>query len=205
MPTTAAPSLPLAAAADAEDFPDPDDEALDVDFASDLQEGMAALMGGLGPDEEAEFRSMMAQMMQGGASGGAGQFDPAALLAAMGGPPPPAPAAVQTTGQSTKDIKGKAKSTPSVPATFQDTIASAMNKMKDSSTTMDAETEAKTASEVDPLAAMMAQMAGLGDMGGEEGLQGMLDEVMDQLMSRELLYEPLKELANKVSLNILLG
>lgn len=61
------------------------------------------------------------------------------------------------------------------------------------------------------MAAMLAQLAGMpGGAGGglpglegldsDEGLQGMLDDMMKQLMSREMLYEPLKELADKVRL-----
>ena len=45
-------------------------------------------------------------------------------------------------------------------------------------------------------------MSSLGDMGGEgdteEGLQGFLETMMSQLMSREVLYEPLKEMHEKV-------
>ncbi|KAK4058315.1 Peroxisome chaperone and import receptor [Microbotryomycetes sp. JL221] len=82
---------------------------------------------------------------------------------------------------------------------FQDTIAATLSKMKETSSTVDAETEAKTAAGADPLAALMAQMAagGDGEFGGEEGLQSMLDEMMGQLMSRDVLYEPLKELRDK--------
>ena len=60
------------------------------------------------------------------------------------------------------------------------------------------------------MAAMLAQLAGVPGGGGlpglegldsDEGLQGMLDDMMKQLMSREMLYEPLKELADKVSIS----
>jgi hypothetical protein len=48
----------------------------------------------------------------------------------------------------------------------------------------------------------MAQlMAALGELGGEEGegdVQEMLEGMMSQLMSKEILYEPLKELDEKV-------
>lgn len=215
-PTKAAPSPPsatVAATGEDEDFPDPEEDALEDEesFAKQAQEGMAAIMNGLGSDEEAEFRTLMAEMMRGGTGGGGmgadGEFDPASFLAALGGDASlfgAAPSkAAATSSSTTGKAKGKssATTTPAATGSFQDTIASAMNKLKDSSTTVDAEAEAKAASSgSDPLAAMMAQMAGLGEMGGEEGLQGMLDEVMDQLMSRELLYEPLKDLASKVCL-----
>ena len=45
-------------------------------------------------------------------------------------------------------------------------------------------------------------MSSLGNMGGEgdteEGLQGFLETMMSQLMSKEVLYEPLKEMHEKV-------
>jgi peroxin-19 len=43
---------------------------------------------------------------------------------------------------------------------------------------------------------MMRQMEGLAD---NSEFQGMLEGMMSQLMSKELLYEPMKDLAAKVS------
>lgn len=92
------------------------------------------------------------------------------------------------------------------PQSFQDTIAATMSKLAES----DAQNKARASgasgkgSEQDQLAALMAQMealggAGLGGEGGEDGdLPGMLDGLMDQLMSKELLYEPISELRTKV-------
>lgn len=37
-----------------------------------------------------------------------------------------------------------------------------------------------------------------GDGDAEDGLQGMLETMMSQLMSKEVLYEPLKEMHEKV-------
>ncbi|KAL8286543.1 hypothetical protein RQP46_004560 [Phenoliferia psychrophenolica] len=218
----AAPPQPDAAAGSDFDFDDPDDLPLDgldlegEDFAHEFQQSMAQLMGQLGDgddDEAREFQKMMQGMLSGdmaGLLGGAGgpggaDLDPAALLAALSGTGPsssaaPAPAAKAKGKKATAPAAGP--SAPATPANFQDTIKQTMNKMRDSSTTVDAEAEARAAAGagVDPLAAMMAQMAGLGDMGdigGADGLQGMLDEMMGQLMSRDLLYVPLKELSDK--------
>lgn len=200
-PSKPVPAVPVSApstAVEGDDFPDPEDDELDpedevdeAEFAKELQNGMAALMSGLDEGDGQEFAKMMQEML--GVSGGEGLL---ASLGLEGGMPVPAPA----TGGKAGKGKAKALETSAAPAgNFQDTIKAAMNKMKETSSTIDAETEEKKAAGGDPLAAMMAQMAGLGDLGGEEGLQGMLDEVMEQLMSRELLYEPLKELAAKVS------
>ncbi|KAK4050097.1 Peroxisome chaperone and import receptor [Microbotryomycetes sp. JL201] len=104
-----------------------------------------------------------------------------------------------TNAAATAD-KGKARATnANKPApSFSDTVAATLSKMKETSSTVDAETEAKNAASSDPLTALMAQMAAGGDdFGGEEGLQSMLDEMMGQLMSRDVLYEPLKELRDK--------
>ena len=210
-PVPAAPVLSTPVDATAEDFPDPDDDPLsdsedfdEAQFAEQLQQEMAAMMGGMeGGGGGGDFAKMMEQMLKGSGIAGAGgeeEPDMAALLAAFGmggeGMLPPGPMGVQ--GSSTAGAKGKAKDSNAPAATFQDTIAAAMNKMQNTNSTIDQETEDKKAAAGDPLAAMMAQMAGLEGLGGEAGIQGMLDEVMEQLMSRDLLYIPLKELADKV-------
>ncbi|KAK4705617.1 peroxin-19, partial [Phenoliferia sp. Uapishka_3] len=206
---TPSPSAPASAPAD---FPDPDDEPLEEDddidseeFNKEFQASMAEIMGQLGngtDDEAIEFQKMMEGLLKGGGEGDGGELDPAQLLAAlgggggfpgmgMGGGP------AKAKGKTSSNAKAGPSSTPSTPANFQDTIKKTMSKMKESNTTVETEKEAKETAGDDPLAAMMAQMAGLGDMGGEEGIQGMLDEMMEQLMSRDLLYVPLKELSEK--------
>ena len=49
---------------------------------------------------------------------------------------------------------------------------------------------------------METLLSSLKNMGGdgeaEEGLQGLLETMMSQLMSKEVLYEPLKEMHEKV-------
>ena len=49
---------------------------------------------------------------------------------------------------------------------------------------------------------MEALLSSLGNVGSdgeaEEGLQGLLETMMSQLMSKEVLYEPLKEMHEKV-------
>lgn len=91
---------------------------------------------------------------------------------------------------------------PAAGATFQDTISSMQSKLRSSEASHKPPSSADANG--DPFAALMAQMealgAGPGDFGaeGEEGLPGMLDGLMDQLMSRELLEEPIMELRTKV-------
>lgn len=223
--STSAPSLPtppsiLPTPSNSDDFPDPDSPVLtgvegnDDDFTAGIQAGLSELLSGLGGgadgDEDLDFKKIMEELMRGDMDfsdmpgGGGGEGDSSAMLAALSG--------LGLGGQSSKgkkSVSSSASPTASTststlpPANFQDTIAQTMNKMKASSDTVTSESAAKEASEMDPLASMMAKMAGLDPnmLGGdEEGLQGMLDEMMNQLMSRELLYEPLKELSQKVSL-----
>lgn len=221
-------SLPLP---DDVDFPDPDEQSLpttindndndddddeeldDEAFARELQQGMQELIGQLGGDDAADLQKMMENMLKGGGldesltgTGGGGVDE--AFLAALTG------AAVVGSKQSPGTSSSLLPSTsaasppprpavPAPPANFQDTIAQAMNKIHVSGTTVDAETERKSAAAGldDPLmAAMLSQLGGLEglDLEGGGGIQGVLDEMMEQLMSRELLYAPLKELSSKV-------
>lgn len=47
---------------------------------------------------------------------------------------------------------------------------------------------------------LLAELGKMGEGGeGDEDLQGILESMMSQLMSKEVLYEPLKELHDKVS------
>jgi len=188
---------------------------------------MAQLMGELGSpgdgEDDAELHKLLAGLMKGdlgggfggapglgaGADGGGEEGEMAALLAALSGtgggagafaPPLDFPPA-GVPGSSGVGAKSAKLGAPSAPANFQDAIKASMSKMKESSTNAQATAEAENAAGSDPLAALLAQMGGgLPGAGmGEEGLQGMLDEMMEQLMSRELLYQPLKELLDKVS------
>lgn len=125
----------------------------------------------------------------------------------------PIPAATASKARSV-DPPTAVRPPPAAPANFQDAIAASMSKLRDSSTTADASRAASSSSfsaaqagggDSAGMAAMLAQLAGMpGGAGGlegldsDEGLQGMLDDMMKQLMSREMLYEPLKELADKV-------
>ena len=49
------------------------------------------------------------------------------------------------------------------------------------------------------LEALLSSLGNMGDEGDtEEGLQGFLETMMSQLISKEVLYEPLKEMHEKV-------
>lgn len=202
--------------------------ALGQDFTAEIQKGMEQLMAelgggstgtGSGEDESAELQKIMAELLKGDGGGfggspgtdrsGAGEEgEMAALLAALSGggagaftPPPTFPPASMPSPGGADKGKAAAAPTAGAPTNFQDAIQASMSKMRESSSHATATASAESAASSDPLAAMLAQMGGLpGGAGmGEEGIQGMLDEMMEQLMSRELLYGPLKELSDKVS------
>lgn len=243
--TAPAPAASSSAPKVADDlFPDPDDDALpdsldslDPQLAKDLEEGMKALLAGLGPGatgsssgetstpgtggagedafDENEFRRVMEELMKGGpGAAGAADADGAGddealrnLLAALsmgGGGDATAPASSAKSAPSTAKPAASSSSSsgPSTqPANFQEAIAASMSKLRDSSTSANAAAESSRPGDNAGMAAMLAQMAGMPDLGNidsEEGLQDMLDEMMKQLMSRDMLYEPLKELADKV-------
>jgi peroxin-19 len=112
-----------------------------------------------------------------------GQFEKLAkeLNAAMDPAAAPAPAA---------DTKAKATET----ANFQERIKATMDRMKSSNAEVDA--GLADADSDDFLAEMLKSMGGTGE-GGEEDFSTMLVNMMEQLTSKEILYEPMKELYEK--------
>ncbi|CAG8445674.1 1900_t:CDS:2 [Ambispora gerdemannii] len=76
---------------------------------------------------------------------------------------------------------------------FQETINQTINKLQKSSDQVDAEVTEEEVNE-EFLAEMMRQMEGLPYNGD---IQDMFEKVMEQLTSRDILYEPMKHLATK--------
>ncbi|KAG8694507.1 Peroxisome chaperone and import receptor [Ceratobasidium sp. 423] len=72
---------------------------------------------------------------------------------------------------------------------FQRTIRQAMDKLKSS------DENAKASGSTDDFAELLKQLGEGGE--SEEGLQGMIEGMMGQLMSKEILYEPLVEMNEK--------
>jgi len=103
--------------------------------------------------------------------------------------------------------KPKSTATPSSQQqSFQDTIKATITKLAES----EAQHKSRSTTSDDPLAALMAQMEAMGGAGGFPGLDALgkggddgqdlpelLDGLMVQLMSKELLYEPISELKTK--------
>ncbi|KAG2151643.1 Pex19 protein [Suillus bovinus] len=76
---------------------------------------------------------------------------------------------------------------------FQSRIRNTMNKLKESESGLKSSDPSSSATSADPLEALLSQ---LGDE-DEEDMQGVLEAMMGQLMGKDVLYEPLKELSDK--------
>ncbi|KAH6641710.1 Pex19 protein family-domain-containing protein [Chaetomium tenue] len=155
-------------------------EGLDEEFAKQLQAGMADLLGGLGDSAEmqAQFETIFKEL---GASASA-----SADNTSTNPTPPTAGGSSSTAGPANAD------------SSFQDTIRRTMERMQ---TSGDQATAAASAEGTeDLLAELMKQMQGAGvdgGEGGEEEFSKMLMGMMDQLTTKEILYEPMKELHDK--------
>lgn len=110
---------------------------------------------------------------------------------------PALPAASSSSSSSTT-------SKPAQPKSFQETVAQTMNKLRDSSDKVEQQVaeDAKMASltggmSEDAMEQMMKELEGMMASGDFENVFGGL---MEQLMSKELLHEPMKDLATKVRL-----
>lgn len=86
---------------------------------------------------------------------------------------------------------------------FQDAIKSTMSRLKQSSSNASAGGSGGANPfgdfSEDDMAKLLSSLGGDGEMPeGEEGMAKMLEKMMGELMSKEVLYEPLKELRDKV-------
>ncbi|KDR85803.1 hypothetical protein GALMADRAFT_234894 [Galerina marginata CBS 339.88] len=172
-----------------------DEDALSSEFAKELARGMESLMReiageapaaegtpGSDPTEEEQARTLKAAweaMLVEGMDGNLGEGGSGGL-----GEP------FMKEGEASKD-----------GGAFQDKIKQAMHKLKESESKLQGGSGDGSGLPSDP-EALEALLKSLGDMGLGEGqedekeLAGFLENTMGQLMSKEVLYEPLKELAD---------
>ncbi|KAJ6476172.1 Pex19 protein family-domain-containing protein [Mycena sanguinolenta] len=164
-----------------------EEDALAADFAKELAKGMETLMREIAAADQGET-----------AQGGEGDKDAdeeakrfkaaweAMLVEEMDG---------LSTGAGTS-ADGAAPSTDD----FQAKIRAAMSKVNEGESTLKDVAGTGAAADPDSLEALMAQ---LNDLGGadlpesEAELAGFLETMMGELMSKDVLYEPLTELADK--------
>lgn len=147
----------------------------DDDFARQLQAGMAELLGGLG--EDPEMQKQFEQMMK--------ELSAAAEQEAASTPAPSNDAAPKPNTTSSASAK---------PA-FASTIEKTMERMQASGDSASA--AAASSSQDDMLAQMLKDMEA-GNFPGMDGDGGdfnsMLMGMMEQLVNKDILYEPMKEL-----------
>lgn len=142
------------------------------DFAKQLQNGMEDLMKELdtSPTARADFEQLMSQM-------NAATIDPSP----------------QATSTYPNNAAAKSLRTPK---NFQESIEANLQRMKDSETQIKEE----SANATDEDAFMAEMMRQFQDSAGGEGggdFSSVLEGMMSQLMSKEILYEPLLELHQK--------
>lgn len=188
------------------------EEELNERFARELAVGMEALMKGLGPEageekgagemsnsepkpndesgenlfNEEEMMKQFEQMMADMGLGGLGGLEGLTGAGEAPGGMAPAPSS------SSPSQAGPA----APPANFQDAIKSTMSRLRES----DASASSSTGGAGDglDLEKLMAALGNGEGPEGEEGIAKMLESMMGELMSRDVLYEPLKELKEKV-------
>ncbi|KAL4067800.1 Pex19 protein [Scleroderma yunnanense] len=95
---------------------------------------------------------------------------------------------------------------PTTSTEFQSRIRNTMDKMKSSESNLTPPPPSSTSGELDELAALFQNLGQMNpgnsaeeniDPNAEKELTSMLEQMMGQLMSKEVLYEPLKELDEK--------
>ncbi|KAJ3359953.1 hypothetical protein GGF32_008856 [Allomyces javanicus] len=170
-----APAAPATAPTTAPATAPASDDPLADDLMRELAANMAALMGAGGADGDGDdaLQKAMAEMLQG--MEGMGLGEPAAA-------PAPAPAPSADSGKS-----------------FQDRVRRTVDKLQDSDKQAEASQAASAgvggAEDMDSLMAeMMKQMESLAD---SSEFESVLEGMMESLMSKDILHEPLKDLAAK--------
>ncbi|THH13901.1 hypothetical protein EW146_g6368 [Bondarzewia mesenterica] len=183
-PSTA-PAAPMASSSTAPPAPT-DANIFSDDFARELAQGMESLMREIGGaagveagkagDEEEEklreeaFRREWEKMLAEGMDG---------TMAGLGD-------STGTNAGAGKKAEGKVGDDE-----FQKNIRAAMQKLKESEDNLRADASTPGADELEKL------LAQFGEGKTDEELGGLLDDMMSQLMNKEILYEPLKELSDK--------
>ncbi|PIL27093.1 transporter [Ganoderma sinense ZZ0214-1] len=208
-PASSSKSPPSAPPKEGPSPPPPDSfgmDGLDEDFARELTKGMESLFrdiamgaglddvpdlgkepeGTTDEEQEKAFRAAWEAMLVEGMNG---TMNPEDLIA----PPGAGAAKAKTTGAANGAASGSG-SNGGPPQSFQDNIKRAMDKMKESNQMAD-EAASKSG---DSLEDLFSRISGdLDSTESEEDLKGILETMMSQLMSKDVLYEPLKELHDK--------
>jgi peroxin-19 len=162
-----------------------DDVLSDDDFAKQLQEGMAEMLGGIesSPEMKDEFEKIFRD-----------------IAAAAGGDDLPTPSAPTTPSASASASTSASTALPTFgnpkEPDFQETIRRTMERMAASGE--QATAAATEAGSDDFLADLLKTMSQAGGAdGSEEEFSKLLMGMMEQLTNKDILYEPMKELNDK--------
>jgi peroxin-19 len=175
------PGRPVPAAAAAETKEPTLEEVLsDEDFAKQLQDGMAEMLGGI--ENSAEMKDEFDKIFR--------------EIAAAAGDDLPIPPAPKATAASTSTSDALPTFGNPKEPDFQETIRRTMERMAASGE--QATAAATEAGSDDFLADLLKTMsAGGGAEGSEEEFSKLLLGMMEQLTNKDILYEPMKELNDK--------
>ncbi|KAK9695489.1 Peroxisome chaperone and import receptor [Basidiobolus ranarum] len=150
------------------------DALFEDEFAKQLAEGMEEFMKEM--EGEESFKQTFEQLL--------GSFDKPDLSQM-----PTAPKQKDTMDEK---LKNKEVPVSNAPVSFQEKVEQTMNKLRDSSEQVEAEVSEDSSDAM--LAEMMKQMENLT---GSGEFDNVVEGMMGQLLTKDVLYEPMKELASK--------
>ncbi|PLW06419.1 hypothetical protein PCASD_22911 [Puccinia coronata f. sp. avenae] len=167
------------------------------DFARDLAEGMEALLAGMNQEDGGEFKKHLEALVSASADGG-GLNGASDLLDALNQHGPP-DSALPSSSSAPPPLSTKGFPEPDGAAgtkNFQAAIQETMEKLKQSDDSAKAKSGASAVGEEDEkLSALFEKMmAGENGLPDENQLQTILQSFMEELMSKEIMYEPLKDM-----------
>ncbi|KAF8419938.1 Pex19 protein [Tirmania nivea] len=156
---------------------------VDDDFAHELQRGMADLLGELesSPELQQQFETLVKELSD--------------AAATAPSPASTGPGTASSQPSSTPRAATTAAAAAAGGTSFADTINRTMNRLQDSSTNIQSEVASSEDDFLSDMLKQMGSMSGLGD--SEEDFSKMLLNMMEQLTNKDILYEPMRELAEK--------
>ncbi|KAF8126152.1 Pex19 protein, partial [Boletus edulis] len=163
---------------------------MDSDFTRQLSEGMASLFQELGIESGAGSEGTDGVKEQERQLAAAWE---AMLVEGMNSASDPTASHARTPGD--------ASSSGPPEADFQSSIRSTLDRLREKESKLQPP-DSSASGDGENLQSLLSQLQGLGGLSGddvesEDQLQGVLEEMMGQLMSKQVLYEPLKELYEK--------
>ncbi|ORX97581.1 Pex19 protein [Basidiobolus meristosporus CBS 931.73] len=151
------------------------DALFEDEFAKQLAEGMEEFMKEMNGDDSLKqtFEQLLGSFDQ-------NDFNPSASLQ-------PNPKK-----KPEEKLKSSESSTSTAPASFQEKVEQTMNKLRDSSEQVQAEVNEESSDAM--LSEMIKQMESLT---GSGEFDNVVEGMMGQLLTKDILYEPMRELASK--------